>query len=191
MQKTIIKTIIKKYFKDMSTDEKIDIILNNKDLREAVEQQYYEDLMFQQEEESKLMLGDNWGRYISYRDNYSSFFLVLEDWRKFIDNLDSDYLPTEGIKLYKKINKKIVKLDNLDMYTDKYSDLENEIEMLCKDLLKICEDCLHEYESFTEEDLKEEIRFNLEENYLYEDYYILDNDKSKVYVDISYTKTYE
>ena len=137
------------------------------------------------------MLGSEHYKYIDIRDYYSSFFLVLKDWRKFIDNLDSDYLPTEGIKLYKKINKKIVKLDNLDMYTDKYSDLENEIEMLCKDLLKICEDCLHKFESFTEEDLKENIRFNLEENYLYEDYYILDNDKSKVYVDISYTKTYE
>lgn len=186
---------MKKYFKDMSIDEKLDIIMNNEELRNKEGEYYYEDLMFSQEEEGKLMLGKDWYNYIDMRDNYSSFFLILKDWHKFIDNVDKDYLSQEGIDLYDEIIKIYDEWGNMVIYTDedeeKQEQLEEQLEDKCKDLLKICEKCLHQYEDFTEDDLKYQVQFRLEEySEEFDDYYIIDDDTSKVYQDISYTKTY-
>ena len=185
---------MKKYFKEMSTEEKVNIIMNNDKLRREMEEHYYTDLMEQQAENGELMLGKEHWRYIDVRDNYNSFYLVLKDWHKFIDNVDKDYLSQEGIDLYDEIMKMYDEWGNMVVYEDededRYNQLEEEIENKCKELLKICEEQLHQYETYTDEDLKEDITFQLEENNVNEDLYIIDDDTSKVYEDISYTKTY-
>lgn len=180
---------MKQYFKDMETNKKIEIILNVDDLRYDICNRYYEELMEQQLEEGQLMLGKDSSKYIDIRDNYDSFYLVLKDWNKFLDNLDKDYLCDEGIKLYDEIYKLYEKYNNEEMYSDRFYNLEEKLENKCKDLLKICEKQLHEYEDYSNEDLKDWLRFEIEENNLFEDLYILDNDINKVYEDI--TKTYK
>ena len=155
---------MKKYFKEMSTEEKVNIIMNNDELRRKAEEHYYTDLMEQQAENGELMLGKEHWRYIDVRDNYSSFYLVLKDWNKFLDNLDKDYLSQKGIDLYNEIYKLYEEYNNTDMYSDRFNELEEILEDKCKELLKICEEQLHQYETYTDEDLKEDITFLLEEN---------------------------
>ena len=186
---------MKKHFKDMSTEEIINIIMNNNDLKNKEGELYYQQLMDEQVENAELMLGKEYHKYIDVRDNYNSFFMVLKDWHKFIDNLDKDYLCVEGIDLYDKIMKKYDEYGNMVVYDeedeDRLNNLEEELENDCKKLLDICEGQLHEYEDYTEEDFKERLRFRIEEyKEELEDYYIIDDDTSKVYQDISYTKTY-
>lgn len=183
---------MKKYFKEMSTDEKVNIIMNNDKLRRKMEEHYYTDLMEQQAENGELMLGKEYWRYIDIRDNYSSFYLVLKDWNKFLDNLDKDYLCDNGLDLYNQIMVLKNEYDNIDIIEneDRFNELEEILEDKCKELLKICEEQLHQYETYTDEDLKEDITFQLEENNVNENLYIIDDDTSKVYEDISYTKTY-
>ena len=183
---------MKKYFKDLDTETKINIILNNEDLKNAMSQDYYEYNMEMQLEEGQLMFGKESHKYIEIRDNYSSFYLRLINWFEFIRNLDKDYLCNQGIDLYNeimKLYKEYEDLENIEKNYKRIDELEEELESRSKELLSICEKQLHEYESFTEEDLKEYIQFNLEENDIYSDYYIIDDDYSKVYVDI--TKTFE
>ena len=184
---------MKRYFKDMETDEKIEIILNVDDLKYKVGDKYYEELMFRQEEEHELMFGKDSYKYIDIRDNYNSFYLVLKDWNKFLDNLDKDYLCNNGLDLYNQIMVLKNEYDNIDMVEneDRYDELEELLEEKCKELLDICEQQLHEYETYNDDDLKDYLSFQLEENNMYEDLYIIDDDKTKVYEDIAYTKTYD
>lgn len=181
---------MKKYFKDLDTKTKINIILNNNDLMELVSQDYYEQNMEQQQEEGELMFGKDSHKYIEIRDNYNSFYLRLLNWCQFIENLDADYLCYKGIDLYSQIMILKNEYDNIDIVEneERFDDLEEELENKCKELLSICENQLHEYEQYNEEDVKCFLEFELEENDLFSDYYIIDDDYSKVYVDI--TKTF-
>lgn len=183
---------MKKYFKDLDTQTKIDIIMNNEKLKEKIWYDCYEDNMEMQLEEGNLMLGER-DNGIDIRDNYSSFYLVLTDWEKFLNNLDSDYLCQNGLDLYDAIMKLKNEYDNFDIVEneDRYYELQEELHNKCEELLKICERQLHQYEDISEDDLKSYLEFNLEENYLFENYYILEDDTSKVYNDVSYTETFE
>lgn len=181
---------MKKYFKDLDTETKVKIIMENQNLCDKACEDYYEYSMETQLEEGNLMLGER-NNGIEIRDNYSSFYLILRDWHKFLDNLDKDYLCEDGLILYDKIMKLKEEYENTDMYSDRFNELEDDIENYCKELLRICEKQLHQYENYTKEDVEEYLRFNFDENNLYEDYYIIDNDTSKVYHDVSYTDKFE
>ena len=184
---------MKKYFKDLDVETKIDIILNNDTLYNKVCEEYYEYEMENQYNEGELMLGDSKNNGIEIRDHYSSFYLVLKDWNKFLDNLDADYLCPDGLDLHKEIMKLKEEHDNIDIVEneDRFNELEEELEEKCKELLSICERQLHEYENYTKEDVADYIRYGLEECGDYEDYYIIDDDYKKVYYDVSYTETFE
>lgn len=179
---------MKKYFKDMETNEKVDIILNNEDLREIVSQGYYEDNMERQLEEGELMFGENWHHYIDMKDSYDTFYLRLKNWYEFIECMDKDYLCQEGLDLYNEIIE-LKRLYENEEDMDKYEELDEQLENKCSDLLEICENQLHDYEKYNEEDMKDWLIFNLDENDMFENYYIIDNDKTKVYQDI--TKCYK
>ena len=181
---------MKRYFKDLDTDTKVKIVMENQSLCDKACEDYYEYSMETQLEEGNLMLGER-NNGIEIRDNYSSFYLVLRDWHKFLDNLDKDYLCEDGLILYDKIMKLKEEYENTDMYSDRFNELEDDIENYCKELLRICEKQLHQYENYTKEDVEEYLRFNFEENNLWDNYYIIDNDTSKVYNDVSYTDKFE
>lgn len=183
---------MKKYFKDLETNKKIEIILNNEDLKENVWNSCYEKNMELQRENGELMFGVDSHKYIDIRDNYDSFYLVLKNWHNFIDNLDSDYLCDKGFELYNKIILLKNEYENIDIAEEeeKFDELEEELEEKCKELLKICENQLHEFEKINDDTLKDYLEFELEENDLFSDLYIIDNDYSKVYEDINYTKEF-
>lgn len=181
---------MKKYFKDLDTETKVKIVMNNVNLRDKAYNDYYEFSMETQLEEGNLMLGER-DNGIEIRDNYSSFYLILRDWHKFLDKLDSDYLCQDGLDLYNEIVELKEEYENTEMYSDRFNELDEQIDTNCGELLKICEKQLHQYENCTKEDVEEHLRFNFDENNLWENYYIIDDDTSKVYNDVSYTETFE
>lgn len=179
----------KVYFKDLDTKTKIDIVLNNVQLDQKANEYFYEEQMFRQQEDGELMLGKDWYKYIEFHNNYNSFFLTLINWQKFIDNLDPDYLCQDGIDLYNEIIKLKKEYENIACDTieeeNRYNELEEKLENKCKDLLEICEDQLHEYENYNIEDYKDFLENEFEYNHLFEEYYIFDNQKQTVYVDLT------
>lgn len=181
----------KVYFKDLDTKTKIDIIMENEDLYNRTCEELYERNMEDQLEQGNLMFGSDHTKYIDIRDYYSSFYLVLKDWYKFINNLDSDYLCQDGIDLYNQIIPLKEQYENLDCFSEEFNELEDKLETLCKELLEICEKQLHEYENYNNEDIKEFLEYMFEDNNYLENYYILGNDTKTVYEDIRYTKSYK
>ena len=189
---------MKRYLKDMEIEKQVDILFNNEDIRNVLAERYYEDLMLQQQEEGELILGEHWSKYIDFHDNYNSFFLTLKNRNEFLDNLDKNYLTQEGIDLYDETYKLYEEYNNMSMYDDadeeqeeRYNGLDIKLDDNCEKLLQICENCLHGYEDYTDEDLKEFIYNEIKFNHYGEELYILGNDTSKVYEDVSYTRTYE
>lgn len=176
----------KKYFKDMDVNEQLNIIMNNTKLKSNFEELYYNYLMEQQCCETELMLGKRTPG-VDIKDHYSSFFLVLTDWEKFFNNVNKDYLSEDGIVLYNEISKLYEEYQNTELFDNRYDELYEILEDKCKELLNICEGLLHNWESYSEEDMKEELKYHIE-NGDYEKCYIIDNDKTVVYEDI--TKSY-
>lgn len=183
---------MKKYFKDIDTETKVKIVMENQKLCDKACEIYYEYSMETQLEEGNLMLGEK-DNGIDIKDSYSTFYFVLLDWHKFLDNLDKDYLCQDGLDLYDKIMKLKEEYENIDMVEneDRFDELEEEIENYCKELLRICEKQLHEYEHYTYEDVKEYLKFEFDENNLWDNYYIIEDDTTKVYNDVSYTETFQ
>lgn len=176
------------YLKDLSREELFDLCIKNDNFMEQFYERVQEDNMFWQEEESNNMFGKEWHRYIDCHDNYDSFYLRLRDWYKFISNLDSDYLCSEGLELYKYIMKKKKIFDSMTQYTDRYDNLEEHLENTCADLLEICEGQLHEYEKYPSFDEVFDAMYDCEWQ-LEKDYYT-DEKHEKVYLDVAYTKTF-
>ena len=186
---------MKKYFNELNDKEKEKILEKNNKLFEELSDYIYEDKLYCQSEEIEDLFGKDWSSYIAYHDNYSSFYLVIKNWEMFINNLDRDYLTTEGIELYDYIMNKKNILDNMEWGTDNYYNLEEHLENKSQELLDICESRLHDYEKY--HDFEECCYYLLGANYdnTLENCYIIIDDKGStdyiLYEDIAYTKSYE
>ena len=169
---------MKKFIKNMDSEEIKKVLENNNKFYNLVYNDLYENDMEWQYEEGKLLFGENSHKYIDIRDHYSSFYLVLKDAFKFIENLDPTYLCQNGIDLYNEIMKLKKEYENISCDSkeeeNRYNELEEEIENKCKDLLEICEKQLHEYEKgdYSMDDMIDYIM----NNSLYEEFYIIASD---------------
>ena len=183
---------MKKYINELETEERDKIIKMNQKLIYQLLDNLYEYEMDRQYEEGQLLLGENSYKYIDIKDDYSSFFLVLKDWEKMIDNIDPDYIAAdEARKLYNYIKNKKNVLYNMDYYSLDYERLNEHLESKSKELLKQLEEQLHEYEKAPDED--DAIQYADEMEQL-EDYYIeIKEDGSTDNVirkDIAYTECF-
>lgn len=186
----------KLYLKDMETEKRNEILKENSKLMDQLLQNCYEMEMENQYEEGQLMFGKNYHKYIEIHDSYSSFYLTLTNWNQFIDNLDTDYFSPNGqIELYNEIIKKKEKLYNIeDQCSDEFYDLENEIEEQCKELLKLCENQLHEYENYPSYDDAIEYADCIDYFNDYDYYIEIKEDGSSdniIKLDITYTETFK
>lgn len=178
---------------ELEEEKRNELIKKNKKLIDRLQSDLYEYEMFIQQEEGELMLGKDKYKYININDHYSSFYLTLKDWHKFIENVNNEYFSSdEQTKLYNEIIKEQKELDNIeDPYSDEFNDLENEIEEKCKKLLKLCEDQLHVYEEYPTED--DAIQYADEMEQL-EEYYIEEREDGTtdgvIRKDISFTECY-
>lgn len=181
----------KEYLTEMETEKRNKLIEKNKKLINMLVNNLYEDNCFRMELETNDILGKDWHQYIDYHDNYSSFYLRVKDWRKFIENVDADYLNNDAFSMYKLINEKIKQSDDVDYYSTTYDVLIEEIDEGCSFILDNIEEDLHMYEKIPSED--DAIQYADEMEQL-NDYYIEIHDDGfcdgVIRKDIAYTETY-
>lgn len=182
----------KLYLTEMETEKRNELIKkkNNK-LITQLQNDLYASQMDQQSDAFDCIINKEGEKAIQYHDSYNSFFYTLKDWRKFITNIDADYLTEEGRKTYDEIQKTIEELDNMNPYSDEFYNLDAELEEKTKDVLQDIETYLHEYEQYPDED--DAIQYADEMEQL-NDYYIEEHDDGTtdgvIRLDVSYTETF-
>lgn len=183
---------MKKYIKELNKDQLIELIGKNEKLYNKLAESFYETQMDMQSEDTENMFGKDYHRWIEYRDNYNSFYFIIKDWRKFIENLDTDYLDDENIKIANYIEKKIDVLDSMEYGCENYWRLDEYLEKKAKEVLDFCEKSLHGYEEYPS---IEDVVVDAIDNDLLENYYIeLDengNTDNVIKLDVNYTETFD
>ena len=179
------------FINELETEKRNELIKNNSKLTEQLQGDLYESNMEMQYIDSKNIMDDNALRAIEYHDNYNSFFYTLIDWRKFITNIDINYLSEYAQKIANIIYKKIDILDAMDPWSDNYYNLDAWLETQTKKVLKDIEDYLHRYEEYPSEE--DAIEYADEMDRL-EDYYIEEREDGStdgvIRKDISYIECY-
>lgn len=178
------------FINKLEENKRNELIKNNSKLISQLREDLYESQMNQQYEDSKIIMNDDALKAIRYHDDYNSFFYTLNNWRKFIVNIDADYLTEDARVIYNNIIKRIEELDN-EEDSEKYYKLDEELETETKKVLKDVEDYLHRYEEYPSED--DAIEYADEMDQL-EDYYIEEREDGTsdgvIRKDISYTECY-
>lgn len=179
------------FINELETEKRNKLIKKNKKLIELLQDNLYQSQLDCQYIDSKNIMNDEALKAIEYHDHYTSFFYTLKDWRKFIINIDTNYLSEEAKEIAKKIYKKIDVLDEMDYYSEKYEQLEEWMEQKTEEVLNDIETYLHEYEEYPEED--DAIQYADEMEQL-EEYYIEEDENgfcdNVIRKDIAYTETY-
>lgn len=179
------------YINNLDTEKRNYLIKLNNKLINQLQEELYEVQMDQQLECFECMLDKTGRDALEYHDHYSSFYYTIKDWRKFIDGLDKDYLSTEGLNTYNNIIEKMNELDAIYPYSDRYYDLDAELEEESKKVLTDVEDLLHSYEDYPSED--DAIQYADEMEHL-NDYYIEEREDGTsdnvIRLDIAYTECF-
>lgn len=179
------------FIKDLPEEKRNELIKKNSKLINQLQSDLYESNLEMQYIDSKNIMNDEALKAIEYHNNYSSFFYTLINWRKFIENIDRDYLSADVLDTYKEINDGIEKLDTFDVYDDNYYDLDAKLEEKTKIILKDVENYLHNYEEYPDED--DAIQYADEMEQLNE-YYIEQREDGTsdgvIRKDVSYTECY-
>lgn len=182
---------MKKYLKEMNEKELEKLLDENTSLQDYISEYMYNFDLEIQHQELIDVLG-NAKKYYDYNDDYSSFFLTLKE-IDLIDNIGcTDYFTEKTRRLYYKA---IEKKKEYDVLVEKckdddiaYNDTFNAIE----EFLKSFEEQLHDYEkvySYNND------KYEMLDNFLqmidrWDDYYIIDDDFTKVYHDITTTNKF-
>lgn len=179
------------FINELETDKRNELIKKNSKLMQRLGEYLHEDQLFQQGEAFDLIMNKEAQKAIQYHDNYNSFYYTLENWRKFIINIDKDYLSSDAEKIYNHIMEKIETLDNMDPYSENYYNLDEHLEEETKKVLEDVEDYLHSFEEYPDED--DAIQYADEMDQL-ENYYIEQHDDGTtdnvIRLDIAFTETY-
>lgn len=188
---------IKKYIKDMNDEELKKIFNNIEHLQKEFYENLYNDNMNYQIDLSKIFFGDNYINYLDIKDYYSSFFIIIKDTVKFFENLhlyNKDYLNNEDAKkyavLYKQAKKHYNNMNKCNYYSDNYYKHFELLENTCKSILEILEKELHSLENIDFQDVLDMFINDVCENNDFYDYYILDDDFTKLYKHFDYIKEY-
>lgn len=184
---------MKKYIKDMNSDE-LELVYNNNDkLQKELFERVYEDNMDAQLYEYEYLIPKEAHDYYRYHDYYNSFFFTLNEYEgyNFLHCLDFkilkeyDVATSDDEKLFKKLENYFNHCNyNSDAF---YTNLEK-LDVLATKILKNIEELLKQYENVDDSDI---LTFWLDEygHECYNDCYIID-DSYKLFEEISYTKEY-
>lgn len=179
------------FINELETEKRNELIKKNSKLINKLQADLYDSNMEMQYIDSKNIMNDDALRSIEYHDHYSSFFYTLKDWKRFIINIEPDYLSEEARKTANIIYKKIDVLDSMDPYSDNYYNLDKWLFKQTETVLKDIEDYLHGYEEYPEED--EAIQYADEMDQL-NDYYIEEREDGTsdnvIRLDIAFTECY-
>lgn len=179
------------FINDLDTEKRNNLIKKNEKLIDKLRDDLYENNMDLQYIESQNIMNNEAIKAIRYHDNYNSFFYTLENWRKFYQNIDYNYLSDESNKKADKITKNIDKMDGLEYYNEEYYQLDEECEKLAEEILEEIENYLHTYEEYPGKD--EAIQYADEMEQL-DGYYIEEHEDGfcddVIRLDIAYTETF-
>lgn len=141
---------------DMTREQLLELRASNKWLDEKISEQAWDDAMWQQGEESKLLGADAFG----YHDHYSSFYLTCPKVyggkapEKLVGKLDTDYMSDEDGKLYKELCELNSKMEDAEEWDEERPEYARMIEIADKLAEDITEQ-LRAYEDTT--DFEEQI----------------------------------
>lgn len=179
------------YINNLDTEKRNYLIKLNSKLMNQLLEDLYEVQMYQMDEEARCIMNDDALRSIEYHDHYSSFFYTLLDWRRFVENIDADYLSEKARETFNDVMNNIKTLDEMDQFDDAYYNLEAELEEKTSIILKDIEELLHSYEDYPSED--DAIQYADEMERL-DDYYIEEREDGTsdnvIRLDVSYTECF-
>lgn len=176
---------------ELDTEKRNYYIKLNKKLINQLQSDLYESQMEWQYYESKDIMNDDALRAIEYHDHYTSFYYILRDWRKFIININPEYLDDDIKKTYNTIISKIDILDSMNLYSKNYNNLNEWLHEQTKKVLQSIEDYLHTYEEYPNED--DAIQYADEMDQL-DSYYLEFQDDNQtdgvIRLDVNYTECF-
>lgn len=166
-----------------NVEELIKAFKENEKLFNEIYERVYEDFMFMQEMEGK----EANIKGLEIHDHYDTFYFTIRDRDAFLESaIDNDYLVTkDNINLHKELRKALNRFYSMEYSNKQYDNLDSWLDMKAEELMEEWERFLHSYENATEEDVIDYI-LNDPDIFIerYRDYYVIDNDYSKIYVDI-------
>lgn len=124
---------------DMTREQLLELKASNKWLEEKISEQAWDDAMWQQGEESKLLGADAF----EYHDHYTSFYLTCPKVyggkapEKLVGKLDADYMNEEDAKLYKELcelNDKMEDAEEWDEDREEYARMIEIADKLAEDI---------------------------------------------------------
>lgn len=136
---------------DMTREQLLELKASNKWLEEKINEQAWDDAMWQQSEEFKLLGADAF----DYHDHYSSFYLTCPTIgggkapEKLVGKLDADYMSDEDGKLYKELLELNDKMEDAEEWDEDREEYARMIEIADKLAEDITEQ-LRAYEDATE-----------------------------------------
>lgn len=119
---------------DMTREQLLELRASNKWLAEKISEQAWDDAMWQQGEEFKL-LG---AKAFDYHDHYSSFYLACPTIgggkapEKLVGKLDTDYMSEEDAELYKELLELNEKMEDAEEWDEDRPEYDKMIEIADK-----------------------------------------------------------
>lgn len=116
---------------DMTREQLLELKASNNWLAEKISEQAWDDAMWQQGEESKLLGADAF----EYHDHYNSFYLTCPKVyggkapEKLVGKLDTDYMSEEDGKLYNELCKLNDKMEDAEEWDEDREEYARMIEI--------------------------------------------------------------
>ena len=178
--------MIKTYLDNI--EELIKAFKGNRKFYNEIYERVYEDFMFMQEMDAK----DANIKGLDMHDHYSTFYLTIRDRDAFLESaIDNDYLLTkDNINLHKELREALNRFYSMEYSNKQYDNLDRWLDIKAEELMEEWENILHSYEDPSKYDILDYILNNSDIFIdIYKDNYVIDNDYSKIYIDIpSHTK---
>lgn len=156
---------------------------DNQKLFDEIYERVYKDFMFMQEMDAK----DANIKGLEIHDHYDTFYFTIRDRDAFLESaIDNDYLVTkDNINLHKELRKALNRFYSMEYSNKQYDNLDSWLDMKAEELMEDWENILHSYEDVTEEDVIDYI-LNDPDIFIdiYKDNYVINDDYSKIYIDI-------
>lgn len=168
--------------KDLTAEERKQVLENNKKFRQVVYDSCYQSLNFMTDDlNSILFVEPNRSRGYRYYDNYDSFYFRLTDAEEFVNGLNNgigDYFSESERLVYEKMLKLANEYWNMttdEQLDDKGEKLYAELEESAKKVLEAIENMFHSYEEPTDDMIDTELEYICGEDSAISEYTIDDN----------------
>lgn len=180
----------KRFLKELTKEELKKVLEVNKKLEDEVFESWCQNCMDMQEVDGSFLNLQG----VKYHDDYDSFFHTLTEYRKFIENLNSEILGEKAQQKHKECEDMLNELYAMGTLDDGFDELEEKIEVKAKSLLKDVDIFLHYYEKmqYNKEEMLDWLDDQIKSFDEYEGVYVDENYKAYEHIcyHVDYVKTY-